>query len=73
MKIKKKGLTIKELRDLHMKDQHHIVTDEEINDLDMHAATGTGTSHTPNIPDDKERPKDEDKDPEIMTPWDLIK
>jgi hypothetical protein len=73
MEIKKKGLTIKQLRDLHLKDKHHIVTDDEINNLDMDAPIpGISTSHTPAIPDDKERPKDEDKDPEILIPWDLI-
>ncbi len=74
MKIKKKGTTTKQLRDLHLKDKNHIVTDEEMKNLEIHTdAPDTSTSHTPDIADDDKRPKDEDKDPEIITPWDLIK
>ncbi|MEQ1678097.1 MAG: hypothetical protein ABL876_15420 [Chitinophagaceae bacterium] len=74
MKIEKKGSTTKQLRDLHLKDKSHIVTDEEIKNLDISINNAdTSTSHTPDIADDDKRPKDEDKDPEIITPWDLIK
>ena len=71
---KKKGKTIKELVDKHMKDKTHIITDEEIKDLDLDINNPQrDTSHTPDIPDDKNRPKDEDKDPKIITPWDVLK
>jgi hypothetical protein len=71
---KKKGKTVKQLSDKHMKDKTHIITDEEIKNLDLDLNNPeTNTSHTPDIPDDKDRPKDEDKDPKIITPWDVIK
>lgn len=70
----KKGKTVKQLLDKHMKDKTHIITDEEIKNLDLDLNNPkTDTSHTPDIPDAKDRPKDEDKDPKIITPWDVIK
>jgi hypothetical protein len=52
-----------------MKDKTHIITEEEIKDLDLDLnVPETDTSHTPDVPDDKNRPKDEDKDPKIITP-----
>jgi len=69
----KKKLTIKQLRDKHMKDKNHVITDEELRNLDLsetqHDRT---TSHTPQIPNGEERPKDEDKDKKMVTPWDVI-
>ena len=69
----KKKLTIKQLRDKHMKDKNHVITDEELRNLDLsetqHDRT---TSHTPQIPNWEERPKDEDKDKKMVTPWDVI-
>jgi hypothetical protein len=74
MKIKKKGKTVKQLRDLHMRDRNHIITNEEMQSLELDTDNPhTNTSHTPDISDDSERPKDEDKDPKIITPWDLVK
>ena len=70
---KRKRTTVKELVDKHMKDKNHVITDEEINNLDLDLDhPDTETSHVPDIPDDKNRPKDEDKDPKIITPWDTI-
>ncbi len=71
---KKKGKTIEELKNKHMKDKNNIITEEDIGALDLSLENpDTSTSHTPDIPDDTERPKDEDKDPKVITPWDVIK
>ena len=64
---------MKQLKDIHMNDKSHIMTDEELKDLDLNLShPDTSTSHTPDIPEGEERPKDEDKDPKKITPWDLI-
>jgi hypothetical protein len=72
---KKKGSkTVKELVEKHMKDKNDIITEEDIGALDLGLdEPDTSTSHTPEIPDDSKRPKDEDKDPKAVTPWDVIK
>ncbi len=70
---KKKRITVKQLREKHMKDKNHVITDEEMKDLKLDLEKpDKSTSHTPDLPDDKNRPKDEDKDPKIITPWNLI-
>ena len=64
---KRKRITVKELVDRHMKDKNHIITNEEISDLDLDLGhPETGTSHTP------DRSKEEDKDPKIIAPRDTI-
>jgi hypothetical protein len=69
----KKKLTIKQLRDKHMKDKNHVITDEDLKNLDLSEPTiDRTTSHTPEIPNEEERPKDEDKDKKMVTPWDVI-
>ena len=71
---KTKGKTVKQLRDLHLKDKNHVITNEELKNLKLELNNpDTSTAHTPDIPDDSKRPKDEDKDPKMITPWDLIK
>ena len=69
----KKGLTTKQLRDKHLKDKDHVITDEEIENLELGLnRPDRSTSHTPNIPNSEERPKDEDKDKKMVTPWDVL-
>ena len=69
----KKTESVKALRDKHLSDKNHVITDEEMKDLDVeHTPPDRSTSHTPKIPNKKNRPKDEDKDPKILTPWDTI-
>ena len=69
-----KGKTVKQLRDLHLKNKSHVITTEEIKNLDLELnKPDESTSHTPDIPNDSERPKDEDKDPKMITPWDVMK
>ena len=71
---KSTGKTVKELRDRHLQDKNHVITNEEIKDLDLELnLPDRSTAHTPELPNDTERPKDEDKDPKMVTPWDIIK
>lgn len=68
-----KGKTVKQLRDIHLKDKSHVITTEEIKDLDLELNNpDASTSHTPEILNDTERPKDEEKDEKMITPWDVI-
>lgn len=70
---KKKNKSIEKLKEKHMKDKNDIITEEDIGALELSLDhPDTTTSHTPDIPNDKNRPKDEDKDPKIITPWDAI-
>ena len=73
--LKKTGAkTVKQLKDLHLKDKNHVITNEEIKNLDLNLNNPeTETSHTPNIPNTRKRPKDEDKDEKTITPWDIVK
>jgi hypothetical protein len=72
---RKKRKTPKEVMSEHIADEDHVITEEEFKNL----ATGSDmeiekdTAHEPlEIDDKKDRPKDEDKDPKIVTPWDVI-
>ncbi len=73
LKTKTKGQTAKELTDIHLHDKNHVITDDDIKNLSLDFnAPDTDTSHTPEIENDGDRPKDEDKDHAIVTPWNLI-
>ncbi|HEV7782300.1 MAG TPA: hypothetical protein VGO58_13595 [Chitinophagaceae bacterium] len=74
-KSRSKGKTPKQIMSRHIRDEKDVITDEEFREL----ATGADlsqekdTAHEPlEITSDKDRPKDEDKDPKIVTPWDVI-
>ena len=68
------GKTPKQIISRHMRDKNDVITEEDFKNLDISIDISGYTAHKQlEIPDDKERPKDEDKDPSIVTPWDLIK
>jgi hypothetical protein len=72
-KDKSKGKTVKEVMKKHLADKNDIISDEDFKNLELNLEVPeTETSHTPIIEDDKKRPKDEDKDPKNITPWDII-
>ena len=72
-KSTKKTKTVKALRDKHLSDKTHVITDQEIKDLELDIdQPARDTSHVPDLPNKEDRPKDEDKDPKIVTPWDVI-
>jgi len=71
---KGKGKTAKQIMSRHIRDKNDIITDEEFKELKVGLYDSTDTEHERiELPGGNERPKDEDKDPEILTPWDLIK
>ncbi|MEO5948460.1 MAG: hypothetical protein ABIP79_16705 [Chitinophagaceae bacterium] len=67
-----KGKTASQLMHKHISDEKDVITDEDFKNMDINPDIDTGTSHTPEIPDDNDRPKDMDKDHAIVTPWDVI-
>ncbi|OSZ77536.1 hypothetical protein CAP36_14245 [Chitinophagaceae bacterium IBVUCB2] len=73
VKTGKKGKTAKELMTRHISDEDAVITDEDFKNLNIDVDITSDVAHHPlNISDDKERPKDEDKDPKVKTPWDVI-
>lgn len=68
-----KGKTTKQIMQKHIQDVNDVITEEDFKNLELNLDTpSTETSHTPDIADNEDRPKDEDKDPKIVTPWDVI-
>jgi hypothetical protein len=70
-----KRKTPKQVMNEHIKNQKAVITDEEFKNLAVGAdlSVEKDTAHEPlEIKDSKKRPKDEDKDPKIVTPWDVI-
>jgi hypothetical protein len=68
----KKGKTAHEIMSRQISDQKAVITDEEFKNLNIEV--DADNSHKPlEIPDNPERPKDEEKDHPFMTPWDVIK
>ena len=70
-----KGKTTSQIMHQHIQDINDVISDEDFKNLELNLDNPfpTGTSHTPDIKDDNDRPKDEDKDHSIVTPWDVIK
>lgn len=66
--------TPKEIMDKHLKDKNHVISEEDFKNLDISVDVSNDSSHEPlQIKEGKGRPKDEDKDPDTVTPWDIIK
>lgn len=67
------GKTPKQLVSKHIQDKNDVITDEDFINLNISIDSYNDTVHQQlDIPDNKERPKDEDKDPAVVTPWDVI-
>ena len=67
------GKTPKELMRKHIQDKNDVITEEDFKNLNISIDVSNDTMHQVlEIPDDNERPKDEDKDPVVVTPWDVI-
>ncbi len=72
-KSRSKGKTAKQIMSRHIKDQKDVITEEEFKNLNIEADLSADTAHEEIIiPDNPDHPKDEDKDPKIVTPWDVI-
>lgn len=68
-----KGRTTEEMMNKHVHDEKDVITDEDFKNLKIDLKLPTDEAHQPlSISNDPDRPKDEDKDPKIMTPWDVI-
>ncbi len=72
-KTQKKGKTAKELVSRHIADEDDVISEEEFKNLNIETEISGDTTHEPlDIPENPDRPKDEDKDHKIITPWDAI-
>lgn len=68
-----KGKTTQQIMNKHIQDEHDVITDEDFKNLRLDMELPSDQAHQPlEISNDPERPKDEDKDPKYLTPWDLI-
>jgi hypothetical protein len=57
----------------HLSDQDDKITNEDFENLKIDLSLPKDKAHEPlPIKNDKERPKDADKDNTITTPWDVI-
>ena len=67
------GKTPKQIISKHIRDKNDIITEEDFKNLNISIDVSGDTVLQPlEIPDKNKRPKDEDKDPVIVTPWDVI-
>jgi len=72
-KQKKNGKTAKEIVKRHLSDKDDKITKEDLENLKIDLSLPKDKAHEPlPIKNDKERPKDADKDNTITTPWDVI-
>ena len=70
---KKNGKTAKEIVKRHLSDKDDKITKEDLENLKIDLSLPKDKAHEPlPIKNDKERPKDADKDNTITTPWDVI-
>jgi hypothetical protein len=72
-KQRAKGKTAKEIVKRHLSDKDDKITNEDFENLKIDLSLPKDKAHEPlPIKNDKERPKDADKDNTITTPWDVI-
>jgi hypothetical protein len=67
------GKTPKQIMSKHIRDKNDVITEEDFKNLNISIDISNDVAHSVlEIPDDKERPKDEEKDHPVVTPWDVI-
>jgi len=73
-KTSKKGSkTTAEIIKRHLSDENDKITEEDLKDVKIITSLPHDTAHDPlPIEEGKERPKDENKDHTMITPWDVI-
>jgi hypothetical protein len=72
-KQKANSKTAKEIVKRHLSDKDDKITNEDFKNLRIDLSLPKDKAHEPlPIKNDKERPKDSDKDNTITTPWDVI-
>ena len=68
-----RGKTPKQVVDEHIRNKHDVITDEEFKNLELNLDVTGDVTHEPlDIPENKDRPRDEAKDRGKITPWDVI-
>ena len=72
-KQRSNGKTAKEIVKRHLSDEDDKITNADFENLKIDLSLPKDKAHEPlPIKNDKERPKDSDKDNTITTPWDVI-
>ena len=72
-KRKANGKTANEIVKRHLSDKEDEITKKDFENLKIDLSLPKDKAHEPlPIKDNKERPKDADKDKTIITPWDVI-
>lgn len=67
------GRTTKQVMNKHIQDENDVITEEDFRNLNINPDISNDTTLQPIlISNNTERPKDEDKDPVVITPWDVI-
>jgi len=70
---KTKNKTTGEIVKRHLSDKNDKITEEDFKDLHLDLSVPNDEAHTPlEIEEEKERPKDVEKDNTTTTPWDVI-
>ena len=67
-----KGKTPREMMNKHIQDKNDVISEEDFKNLDLDLEDQIKQDPLL-IKDHTQRPKDEDKDPKELTPWDVIK
>jgi hypothetical protein len=68
-----KGQTAKQIVKRHIRDKSDIIKEDDMKNVEIDSSLPTDYAHQPlPITNDDERPKDEDKDHKIETPWNVI-
>ncbi len=71
--LSSKGLTAKQIVNRHIQNKNDIITEADMMNVTIDSSLPKDKAHQPlAITADTERPKDEDKDHRITTPWDVI-
>ena len=72
-KFTPKGLTTTEIVNKKIRNKNAVITEEDMKNVEIDPSLPHDKAHEPlPIPNKTERPKDEDKDNKIATPWDVI-
>ena len=66
------GRTPHQVMSRHIRDKNDVISEEDFQNLVIGAEVSDTTEEPLEISADPERPKDEDKDPKIIIPWDLV-
>lgn len=66
------GRTPYQVMSRHIRDKDDVISEEDFKNLVIGAEVSDTAEEPLEISADTERPKDEDKDPKIIIPWDLV-